>query len=391
VDRERSSARGARDHGPHTLRVYRGVVVGLDGDDVFVELGPRMQGVISSRQFHQRPRTGDAHDFTLRGREDELWVLALEREASLETWEEAEVGAVVEARAVRVNPGGLELKIGELHAFLPRSHTGLPRGKDLRLLVGKAFACEVIAVDPERQRVVVSRKLVLKRERASDRQREVGSLRPGQVVHGRVSRVEPYGAFVRFGRGLEGMIHASNLAYERVADARDVLEPGEAVEAKVLSVRRSGKRIGLGLKQMHESPWHAFAREHGAGELIEGRVKRVLDWGAFVRVAPGIEGLVHRSESGLGPDASLRAALAPDREVCVRIVSVDPVAERLALSLLDARGAPIPTDAREQARSFAEYAERGEGAPLETNLGELLRDALDERGPSSGAGSRPAG
>jgi ribosomal protein S1 len=138
-----------------------------------------------------------------------------------------EVGSLVHARATRADRDGLELKIGPLHAFMPKSHTGLPRDQRADVLVGKTMTCEVIEVDRERQRVVLSRKLVAQRERDNERQRAVGSLAPGQVVHGRVTRVEPYGAFVAFGQGLEGLVHVSNLAYARVAHPRELVRVGQ--------------------------------------------------------------------------------------------------------------------------------------------------------------------
>ena len=251
--RERTDSEGLDRHGPDTLRVLQGTVVGLNGDDVFVELGPRMQGVISRRQFDEPPAVGEVYDFTLHDQEDGLWVLSLADVGSLSSWEEMERGSLVQARAIRTRPGGLELKIGPLHAFLPTSQTGLARGEEQQL-VGRNVTCEVIEVDAERQRVVVSRKLVLQRERESSRQRAVDALKPGQVIQGRVTRLEPYGAFVRFGRGLEGMIHVSNLSHERVEDPAELLKLGETVDAKVLYIKQGGKRIALGLKQMDESP-----------------------------------------------------------------------------------------------------------------------------------------
>ena len=224
----RRPARQAREgHGPHTLKVWRGTIVGFGGgDDVFVELGPRMQGVISRGAFETEPVIGDVHEFTLRGQEESLWVLSLREARSLSTWENMEAGSVVQARAIRVNRGGLELKIGPLHAFMPKSQTGLDREQPLEILVGKTMVCEVSEVDRERQRVLLSRKAVLRRERESERKRELGSLAPGQVVQGRVSRIESYGVFVRFGRGLEGLIHVSDLSHERVQNPADLVKRG---------------------------------------------------------------------------------------------------------------------------------------------------------------------
>jgi small subunit ribosomal protein S1 len=376
-ERERATPPG-KDRGAHTLRVVDGIVVGVDGDDVFVELGPRMQGVISRRAFQQPPEVGAEHGFTLHGQEEGLWALSLIEEPTLGTWEELEVGSLVQARVVRVKPGGLEVKIGALHAFLPKSQTGLERGEDPAQLVGKVFSCEVTEVDAERQRCSVSRKLVVQRARESDRAREVGALAPGAVVQGRVTRVEDYGVFVRFGRGLEGLIHVSNLAWERVGHPSDVLSKGDAVDAKVLHVKQGGKRIGLGLKQMTESPWIAFAREHEPGMLLEGEVTRHADFGLFVRVARGVEGLAHRSECGLGDGEPLQRVATLGARLSARILSIDAAGERLSLSLLHETGRPIAPDEAQDQRAFEDLTD--EPVPNDV-LGRLLRETVSDTAP----------
>lgn len=372
------------EHGAHTLRPWRGVVVGLGGDDVFVELGPRMQGVISRRRFERTPEVGDAYTFTLRGREETLWVLQLEEDEVLATWRDMEPGSLVQGRVLRKREAGLQVKIGPLHAFLPRSQTGIPRGQDFGVLVGKTITVEVIEVEVERQRVVVSRKSVLKREKESQSLREVGNLRPGQVVSGRISRIEDYGAFVRFGRGLEGLIHISNLSHERAEHPLDLVKLGESVEAKVLNIRQGGKRIGLGLKQMNESPWRAIEERHYEGELVEGRVTRLAEFGAFVALEAGIEGLLPAGELVSG---SARVSVTRGDVLSLRIVSIDADEERISFSTRHPDGAPILSDEPQSARHFAEHV-RGSGsdqAPpgIATNLGDLLRRTLHSRPPES--------
>jgi ribosomal protein S1 len=183
-----------------------------------------------------------------------------------------EPGVLVHARATGAVPEGLELKIGKLHAFMPKSHTGLARDQKASLLVGKTLTCEVIEVDRERQRVLVSRKLVQQRERDDERQRDVGALTVGQAIEGRVARLEPYGAFIAFGRGLEGMVHISNIAYERIEHPSAVLRVGELVRAKVLALKGGGKRIALGLKQLQPSPWTALSERLRVDRVVEGTV-----------------------------------------------------------------------------------------------------------------------
>ncbi len=383
MKRDRSDSPESRDHGPHTLKVCRGAVVGTYGDDVFVELGPRMQGVISRRQLPAEPRIGDEFDFTLRGQEQGLWVLALRESKVLDTWESMEAGSLVQAHVVRIAPGGLELKIGPLHAFMPKSQSGLPRDEEPHGLVGKNLAVEVLEVDRERQRVVVSRKVVVQRERESERQRLVGALKPGQVVQGRVTRLEPYGAFVSFGRGLEGLVHVSNLSHERVEHPSELLHEGQSVELKVLHVKGGGKRIALGLKQMSESPWEHLERIHYVDQVVEGRVARVMDFGAFVAIQAGVEGLLPRSQMGLAPDQSVRSIVAAGQKVSVRIQALDCGSERLSFSLLHKSGARIAPEEAADAASFAEIVRADPGRGLLTNFKGILQRAL--RRPDAGS------
>jgi ribosomal protein S1 len=376
MDSRRGPAPSDKHHGPHTLRVWRGTIVGSFGHDVFVELGPRMQGVIARRHFRRPPLTGDSYEFTLHGQEEGLWALSLKEEEALETWEAMEEGSLVQARVVRLAPGGFEIKVGPLHAFMPKSHSGLQRDEKPEPLVGKNLTVEVIEVDPERQRVVVSRKLVLQRERDSLHQREIAGLRVGQRVHGRVSRVESYGVFVSFGHGLEGLVHASDLDHARVEDPLEFVQPGATIECVVLSVKAGGKRIALGRKQLLESPWTSLERRCYVDQIVEGRVLALVDYGAFVEIERGIEGLLHASECGLSAGVPLRSLLAPGQKIAVRIAALNPAAERLSLSLMHKSGGRITAEEVENARHFAELSRASPEESLKLPLGTLLARAL---------------
>lgn len=370
------SDREASEHGPHTLKVWRGTVVGVFGRDVFVELGPRMQGVIDVGRFDAPPGEGEQFDFTLRGQEDGLWALARSDERPLISWDRMEAGSLVQARVTGENPGGLELKIGPLHAFMPRSQCGLPRGTSPRVLVGKTLACEVIEVDSERQRVLLSRRALIERERLDERKREVHQLVVGQIVRGRVTRLEPYGAFVGFGDGLEGLVHVSNLSLEPVGHPGEVLRVGQSVEVKVLSVRAEGRRIGLGLRQMHESPWKRAADSHPPGAIVEGLVTRTTDFGAFVHVERGIEALLPASECALGPERRLRDHLRPGERITVRVLDLDVERERMTLSLLHADRRRIARDEAAGIEALRERRATGTDGQAATSLGPLLDRAL---------------
>lgn len=371
------------ERGDHTLRIVDGEIVGIHGDDVIVELGPRAQGVISTRKFDEPPAVGEVYSFKLHGQEESLWVLSLEESKTLDTWENMEEGSLVQGRVIRAKPGGLEVKVGPLHAFMPTSQTGVPRGEKPDVLVGRNLTCEVIGIDPERQRVFLSRKLVQQRERESDRDREVGHLKAGQVVQGRVSRIEDYGVFLKFGRGLEGLIHVSNLSHERVSHPSELVKPGETLDARVLYVKHRGKRIALGLKQLDANPWSFVEREFYVDQVVPARVTRVEEYGAFCSIAKGIEGLLHVSEAGLQPGRGAREHFHAGDELSVRIVELEPEEERLSLSLLHRNGARIREDEAlhpEEWKSIESLREAPDAERLSSPLGDALRRALESGG-----------
>lgn len=362
------------ERGRHTLKVMRGTVVGVHGRDVFVELGPRMQGVIESDAFTVKPREGAQFDFTLRGQEEGLWRLALTEEEVLHSWEDMEVASIVEGRVMATNLGGLELRVGRLHAFMPRSETGVPRGGDLDELIGQVLVSEVIEVDHERQRCLLSRKRVLKRERERGGE---GGVRPGEIVHGRVIRIEEYGAFVRFGRGGQGLVHISNISHRRIAHPAELLKEGDAVEAKVLHIQRGGKRISLGIKQLGESPWTDAEERFPERSLVSGVVEHVLDAGVVIALEADLSGFAPRRECGFGVGEPLTAHYVEGQPVSVRVVALDSKGERLTLSFLHADGARIMAEEAQLSDSAATLMSEIQPEPLAgTDLGALLKQAL---------------
>lgn len=380
---------GAGSHGVHTLRRWKGTIVGIYGEDVFVELGPRMQGVIPRVDFPQNPEVGEEHHFTLRGKEDRLWALALAGSPSLRTWESMEAGSLVEARVQRAVDGGLQLKVGRLHAFMPRSHCGLSRDRKATRLLGKTITCEVLEVDAQRQRVILSRKIVLQRERDQDAGNSPSGLRVGQRVSGRVTRIEPFGVFMTWGRGHEGLVHVSNICNEHVQDPGEHYSIGDTVGAQILYLRRGGKRIGLGIKQLHEDPWRALARDPGPGGITQGTVTALRQGGARIRLYAGVEAFLPYAEyrsTASGRHPILRVG----QDLTVRIVKICADSRRASLSLNRSNGAPIDEHDLEgtqpewvdHARSRSLKSSKTiEPAPasrrqLGTNLGHLLRQAL---------------
>ncbi|MEL6428356.1 MAG: S1 RNA-binding domain-containing protein [Planctomycetota bacterium] len=373
-----------RPRGAHTLEIVEGTIEGVYRDDVFVGLGPRKQGVISRHAFENTPKVGDTHSFTLRGREESLWVLNLVEERPLDQWEELEEDSLQTARVLKAAADGFQVKLGPLHAYMPYSESGVRKSSKRAGLVGRAIVVLVLEVDADKQRAIVSRKAVLRMQKEG---RDPHSIVPGQTVRGRVTRLEPYGAFIRFGRGREGLCHISNLSVERVAHPSECLRVGEAVEARVLHVRAGGRRIGLGLKQMHEDPWLRVERECWEGQVVEIDVVRAGSFGAVGRLVPGVEGVLPASEL-LGAPPPRGGPRAGER-VTARILDLDPEEKRIAFSLRHASGAPVLPDEAEAAQQFAHFqAELERAAGQERANGPSEKGGGSEEPPVPGAGTR---
>lgn len=364
--------------------LLRGTVTGLSGADAIVELGPLMQGILPASEFEAPgPVVGKSYEFGLRGQEEDgLWRLSLSEFKALAAWDDLEVGARVEARVSGVNTGGLELRIGPIAAFMPASHVALERVEDLSGEIGKKLVCEVLEVDRERQRVLLSRRAVLAAEREASRSESLGSLTVGQVVTGKVTRVEPFGAFVSISPGVEGLLHVSNLAHGRTENAGDVVQPGQELQVKILTIAEGGRRIGLGRKQLEADPWQETAARLAPNTVLQAKVTRLMDFGAFCALAPGVEGLLHISQLKAGSDRLRhpREVLSAGQEVTVRVISVEPATKRIALSRLDERGAVLgSSDSVETGEIDRVLRESGAG-PRGTNLGNLFKKALGGEG-----------
>jgi len=380
--RPRKDAGGKR---PDGARTQRGTVVDVRGDDVFVELGPRMQGVAPLGDFSPDPKIGDEFDFLLRGRDDELWILSrYTAKAEIAIGDDVTPGALVKAKITGQNTGGLEAKVGAVSAFLPASQVSLHREENLGQFLNQVLTCEVVEVDRERKRIVLSRRKLLERERDSARQETVGRISVGQVLKGKVTRVEEFGAFVDLG-GVEGLVHVSQLSHQRVEKAGTVIAAGQEVEVQVLKIEDGGKRIGLGMKQLQPDPWASVASRFAVDSVVTGKITRLQEFGAFVEIAPGVEGLLHVSAMAKDRVRHPKDAVKPGQEVSVRIVAVEPGRSRISLSRMDARGAMLGSEESVDASVIDEALRTQNSEALGTSLGSIFQRAFDANSPKSAA------
>ncbi len=360
-------------------RLVKGAVVGISGDDVIVELGPRAQGVIKRSEFDEPPAIGSVFEFSMHGMEDGLHLLSRKEAKALAAWNELAVGARVAARVSGQNTGGLELRIGPIAAFMPASQVGLGREDDLAQYLGRTLECEVLEIDPGKKRVLVSRRKLLEVEREAARKDAVGSLQAGQVVQGKVARVESFGAFVDIGGGVEGLLHVSNLSRKRVESTAEVVKKGDVVRVMILEIKEGGKRIGLGMKQLEADPWDDVGARVATGQTLSGKIVRLTEFGAFVELLPGVEGLLHVSQMSKERVRRPQDAVQMGQQITVRVQNVDSKQRRISLTRFDERGALIGSEDSVESGLIDEMLQRNSGTKASTNLGSLFKKALGER------------
>src|SRR6058998_4148558 len=331
--------------------VVHGTVVRVDKDEVLVDIGYKSEGVIPTAELSIR-RSVNPVDEVAVGEEIDALVLTKEdtegrlilskKRARFElAWKRieaaAESGEPVEGRVIEVVKGGLILDLG-VRGFLPASLVDIRRVQDLEEFTGQELRCKVIELNRSRNNVVHSRRAVLEDERKEMRQAILDRLNPGDVVEGQISNIVDFGAFVDLD-GMDGLIHISELSWSHVNHPSEVLEIGQTVNVKVLDIDRERQRISLGLKQTQADPWQQVLDSYGEGDVVQGRVTKVVTFGAFVEILPGVEGLVHISELAHHHVENPREVVSQGDTVRVQILEVDAERRRLSLSLKRVDGA----------------------------------------------------
>jgi len=270
-----------------------------------------------------------------------MLILSRKGAISKAKWTDIAQGQVIEATCTGTNKGGLEMDVSGHKAFMPAGQVDLRHIADLSDFVGKKLPCEVMELDRQRDRMILSRKSVLHAERKQKRDELMATLQPGQSFDGVVTSVQQYGAFVDIG-GVDGLVHVSDMAWERIKNPGDLVKEGDAVRVQVLKIDldKDPPRIGLGMKQLVTDPFSAAAGDLKEGEIVSGTVTRLAAFGAFVKIAEGIEGLVHISEMAHKRIARPNQVVREGEVVNVKILSIDPDTQRVSLSIKQTTGGP---------------------------------------------------
>src|SRR3989440_5217191 len=336
--------------------VVTGAVVRIDKDEVLVDIGYKSEGVIPNNELSIRKSVdpseevemGEEVDALVLTKEDQdgRLILSKKRARFERAWRKieaaAESGEPVIGAVIEVVKGGLIIDLG-VRGFLPASLVDIRRVPNLDEYLGQNIQCKVIELNRSRNNVVLSRRAVLEEERKEQRQTILDKLQPGDVVEGQISNIVDFGAFVDLD-GMDGLIHISELSWSHVNHPSEVLEIGQTVEVKVLDIDRERQRISLGLKQTQSDPWQQVVDTYSEGDVVDGKVTKVVTFGAFVEILAGVEGLVHISELAAHHVENPREIVAQGDDVKVLVLEIDGERRRLSLSLKRVEGGRAITE-----------------------------------------------
>ena len=303
-------------------------------DNVFVKLEGQFEGVATLHHFKEAPSEGDLVELIVRSvsGEDGLYELAVPGAAiGAADWEDLNEGDVVEANVTGSNTGGLEASVGALRGFIPASQVSRFRVEDFTSYIGKKLTCVAMEVKPEKRRLVLSHRAILDRENEEKRIELMKTLEAGQIREGVVTKLMDFGAFCDLG-GVEGLIHISKLSWSRIKHPSEAVKEGEGVRVKVESIDTESNRISLSLRDTMDHPWEKVSDDYAVDEIVKGKVTRIADFGAFVQLMPGVEGLVHISELAYQRVAKVSNVVSEGQDLEVKILSIDKESQKISLS-----------------------------------------------------------
>jgi len=324
--------------------IVSGLVVHVDQQGVLVDVGTKSEGLIPHSDLAgergepaQQLAVGDRINvFVVRTEGEEGGPVLSKRKADYENiWERViqafEQGETVSAMVTDRVKGGLVVDLG-LRGFLPASHVATRNVRALERFVGQSIKLKIVEVDRARKRVVVSHRLAAEEERKHKREKTLASLEEGQVRKGVVRRVTDYGAFVDLG-GIDGLLHVTEMAWVRVRHPSDVVKPGDKIDVLVLKYDREAGKVSLGLRQILPDPWQHVEERYSIGDVVTGRVTRVVPFGAFVQLDNGIEAIIPNSELSPSKSAKAEEMLAADQEIQAKVIAMRPAERRMTLSI----------------------------------------------------------
>lgn len=356
-----------------------GKVVKVEEKQVLVDIGHKVEGIVPISELsnlHVEKASdvvseGDELTLKVKKAEDEEIVLSKRAVAADEAWEDLqqkyESGEIFEAEVRDVVKGGLVVDVG-VRGFIPASLVETYYVEDFEDYKGKNLSLKVVELDKSQNRVILSHRAVSEADEAAKKQEVLQSIEEGQVLEGTVQRITDFGVFVNIG-GIDGLVHISQLSHQHVEKARDVVEEGQKIKVKVLSVDRDTERISLSYKETQPGPWEGIEDKVQSGDTVNGTVKRLVNFGAFVEVFPGVEGLVHISQISHQHIGTPGEVLQVGQQIEAKVLDVNPHEKRMSLSIKELEGDQAQQD-------LEQYEQDDEHTGFQ--LGDMIGDKLDK-------------
>lgn len=386
-------------------QTVKGTVVEVNDEGIYVDVGYKTEGFVPLRELAHE-KVEDASEYvevddeikvvvlTIENDEGEM-ILSKKRADYEKAWEDImeayENDEIIEAEVTKRVKGGLVVDVG-VRGFIPASHVAIGYVEDLEDYVGETLKLKVIEVERENNNVVLSARKVLEKEMEAKKEETLETLEKGQTVEGEVTKLVDFGSFIDLG-GIEGLLHISEMSWGRIGHPSDVLEEGQDVEVKVLDVDKENERISLGLKQLLPDPWEEFAEKHYEGEIIDGKITKIVDFGAFMEVEEGIEGLIHISQLSHRHVKTADEVVTVGEEREAKIINIDPEQKRVGLSLKELEEKPEQSESKDKSKSKSGKSKNKQtknkknksndkkediDTPSGATIGELVGDIFDD-------------
>ena len=375
----------------HAGDIVTGVVTAIDDKKVTLDVSSPFEAIIPIRELsplhidhpNQVVQVGDSVKASVVKVDEEAGTVILSKRAAeaQNAWDELrdryDRQESFDVTIYDVVKGGLVTDVG-VRGFIPASLVDTQFVKDLNEFKGKTIRVVVHEIDEENNKLILSRKAVLEEEQRDQVRSLIETLHEGNVIDGVVRRLASFGAFVEIAPGVDGLVHISELAWQRVDTPSDAVKIGDAVHVRILRVDPDAGKISLSIKQAQSSPWEEAVDQLREGDIVDGTVRRVVDYGAFVEIAPGVEGLVHVSQIAYHRVEKASDELEPGQPVTVRILGIDYDRQRVSLSIREATDRPAPSPRggnrrHEPSPSYTDDSQKGTGATFGDLFGDLFR------------------
>lgn len=356
-----------------------GTVVKIEDNHVLVDIGYKTEGIIPIGELsnlhidtpNEVVKVGDTLSLSIKKIEDDDVVLS-KKTVDLElAWgdleKKFESGEVFDVQIKEVVKGGLVADVG-VRGFIPASLVEAHYVEDFSVYQDRTLSVKIVELDKEQNRIILSHRVVVEDEQANKKSEILQSLEVGQVIEGTVQRITDFGVFVDIG-GMDGLVHISQLSHDHISNARDVVSEGEKIKVEVLSVDRDNERIALSRKKVLPGPWEKIEDKIKPGQVVEGTVKRLVNFGAFIEVLPGVEGLVHISQIANRHIGTPQEVLEVGQAVKVKVLDINESEERMSLSIRE-------LEAEEEAKDYKQYEKDEEQSSFQ--FGDLIGDKLNK-------------